>query len=78
MLPCLSLPVMVIRMPPSRPSPELFATFTLVASGISSLLVRPREWTKFMPPTTSWAPESVIPGIFTDLVVTLGRGNNNS
>ena len=52
----------------------MLVALALVASGISSLWVSAREWTNFLPATVIWATESVMPGLATILVVTLGRG----
>ena len=46
--------------------------------GMSSLLVIPRVWARFIPATVIWAPESAMADVRAHMLVTLGRGKESS
>ena len=60
------------------PRPLSPAALTLVAKGMSSLLVIPEAGVRLIPATVIWAPESDMAGVWADLLVTLGRGKESS
>jgi hypothetical protein len=68
----------VINVPPIIPRPFPPAALSRVAKGLSFLLVIPRAWTRLIPATVIWAPESAMACVWADLLVTLGRGKESS
>ena len=70
--------VMVINIQPIRPMSLLQAALSLVAMGMSSLLVIQKVLARFIPAAVIWAPESAVAGAWAGILVTLGRGKESS
>ena len=47
-------------------------------TGMSSLLVIPKAWARFILAPVIWAPKSAVAGAWADMLVTLGRGRESS
>ena len=70
--------VMVTNIPPIRPRALLPAALSLVAKGMSFLLVIPKALARFIPAAVIWAPESAVAVAWAEMLVTLGRGRESS